>query len=217
MPKAAIINVGDRFGKWTVLSDVCHTSSNGKTRFHECQCDCGVVKQVCRSAIFAAGRRNGGCPHCWAPKGSRAKDGMKKCSRCSTMKTIEEFHKSIRTSDGLTDYCRSCRKDRGLRKAHGISLSEYTAMQELQGGVCAICSRHGSEFKKGLCVDHDHDTGAIRALLCPNCNTSIGLMQDDANLLVAAADYLRKHSRCLFQNHDQGKAMHSLPDACQTK
>lgn len=65
-------------------------------------------------------------------------------------------------------------------------------MLEAQGGVCAICK--GPETKpnaKYLAVDHDHATGAVRGLLCNNCNRAIGLLGDDAERLIAGADYLR--------------------------
>ena len=68
-------------------------------------------------------------------------------------------------------------------------------MLEAQGGVCAICekperstSRYG-RIKK-LAVDHDHDTGAVRGLLCANCNKGIGNLGDDPDILIAGAAYL---------------------------
>ena len=62
-----------------------------------------------------------------------------------------------------------------------------------QNGCCAICGRHEAEFKFRLNIDHCHKTGKLRGLICTNCNSGIGNLQDDAELLLKAYDYLRKH------------------------
>lgn len=69
-------------------------------------------------------------------------------------------------------------------------------MLAIQGGVCAICRK---ECKSGreLAVDHDHETGAVRSLLCMNCNRAIGWLQDDPDLLMAATEYLLSHRNVL--------------------
>jgi hypothetical protein len=61
-------------------------------------------------------------------------------------------------------------------------------MYESQGGVCAICSKH--QERRPLNVDHCHNTGTIRGLLCDKCNMAIGLLEDDATLLRKAQEYL---------------------------
>jgi len=65
-------------------------------------------------------------------------------------------------------------RDALLRHRHGITLVEWNRMFEKQGGCCYICGRHQSECKRVLCVDHDHLTGRIRALLCDHCNRKLG-------------------------------------------
>lgn len=47
---------------------------------------------------------------------------------------------------------------------------ERQKMSDLQKQKCAICDRHENEFKKRLCIDHNHKTGKVRALLCYYCN-----------------------------------------------
>jgi hypothetical protein len=84
-------------------------------------------------------------------------------------------------------------------QAAGVDATRYQEMLREQGGVCAICGqteRHcdGLSGKpKDLAVDHDHVTGAIRALLCSACNTAIGLFNDDEGLLAKAQTYVLYH------------------------
>lgn len=70
-------------------------------------------------------------------------------------------------------------------------------MLAAQNGCCDICGKAESNEIKGkvvsLAVDHDHKTGAIRALLCGNCNRALGLFNDDPALLDAAKAYLARH------------------------
>lgn len=78
-----------------------------------------------------------------------------------------------------------------LKKKYGITLEEYNDLLRQQNNLCAICSRKCSTGNK-LAVDHCHNTGKIRGLLCQGCNTSLGKMNDDPDLLRKAIDYLEK-------------------------
>jgi hypothetical protein len=76
----------------------------------------------------------------------------------------------------------------------GIDYEEYNLILELQGGVCAICgSQSASKYKKiRLYIDHCHKTGLVRGLLCRHCNSVLGFMNDNPELLRKAADYLEE-------------------------
>ena len=78
----------------------------------------------------------------------------------------------------------------------GLTIEDYNIMFKKQNGCCAICNKHILELnqkkKKHLCIDHNHDTGAIRGLLCDKCNRGIGLLQDDKEILLNAYNYLCK-------------------------
>ncbi len=76
-----------------------------------------------------------------------------------------------------------------LRRKYGVGLTEYEALLDAQGGVCRICGEPRPEVRT-LHVDHDHDTGAIRGLLCFRCNNAIGDLRDDYDLVRKLADYL---------------------------
>ena len=82
------------------------------------------------------------------------------------------------------------RRDYDLKKAYGIVYKDYENMLKFQKGLCAICGVDGDSTKKGLYVDHNHDTGKVRALLCSKCNTSLGGVGDSIELLQKAIDYL---------------------------
>lgn len=74
-------------------------------------------------------------------------------------------------------------------KRYGLTVEQLDAMTAAQGGLCAVCSRQPG--KKGLAVDHHHATGVVRGLLCSSCNTAIGLLRDDPELMEKAAQYAR--------------------------
>lgn len=140
---------------------------------------------------------------------------MKTCPRCQTAKEPSEFYKNRKRPDGLQDWCKTClnaanskvgddgltslqrwnkknpeRQPSYMRKwKYGLTTEQFNAMLAEQGGACAICR----DSEKKWCVDHDHATGKVRAILCYCCNIAIGNLGDSARLASAAAEYLTKH------------------------
>ncbi len=132
-----------------------------------------------------------------------AKDKMKTCCTCRVPKKLDEFHKCANSSDGHMYECKPCSKirrtERHLRSRYddlvrrrfylyGITKDQYEDLLVKQNGVCAICL--SLDLKKTLCVDHDHQTGRIRGLLCSKCNKGLGLFGDTRDLLLKAVKYL---------------------------
>ena len=72
-----------------------------------------------------------------------------------------------------------------LKRRYGIGADEFDELVRLQGGVCAVCGRPDPEH-----VDHSHETGAVRGILCFNCNGGLGQFRDSIDALLAAAAYL---------------------------
>lgn len=81
-------------------------------------------------------------------------------------------------------------RDLRLRREFGITLVQYKAVSKHQGGKCAVCKRPATDFKNNLAVDHCHETGLVRGLLCWKCNKLVGVSGDDARKLKNASIYL---------------------------
>ena len=78
-----------------------------------------------------------------------------------------------------------------LKRKYGLTIEQYDAMLEAQGGVCAICGEKPGDLT--LHVDHHHESGAVRKRLCVRCNNALGLFRESHELFQAAADYLNGH------------------------
>lgn len=92
--------------------------------------------------------------------------------------------------------CPVCRREGGTarhrQRKYGLSLEGLAQLKEQQNNQCGIC---GCWLTEGLLVvDHDHDTGVVRGLLCRWCNLAIGFLKDDAELVERAVSYLNQTS-----------------------
>lgn len=124
------------------------------------------------------------------------------CTNCGVVKGHDEyFHYTAKGKQYRRGRCKACYSDenydRVLKRQWGLTREEYDAALERQGGVCAICggeevaiSKHGN--RQRLSVDHCHETGQLRGLLCMKCNTAIGKFDDDCGKLESAIDYLKE-------------------------
>lgn len=75
-------------------------------------------------------------------------------------------------------------------KRNNLTLDEYHAMAEGQDFSCAICS----DDRRSLRIDHCHETGKVRGLLCDSCNGGLGLFRDSIARLTGAQGYIHKHA-----------------------
>ena len=93
------------------------------------------------------------------------------------------------------------KKDRDLKSKYGIDVARYEEMLKEQENKCACCGvsleelseKYPNSFHKALVVDHDHETGKVRGLLCSSCNTLIGYLEKRKELIPKAYDYIEKH------------------------
>lgn len=125
------------------------------------------------------------------------------CIKCERDKPNTEF--SFRSvSKGLRHYtCKACHRALSrvshLKRTFSISQDQYNMMLRDQDGCCALCG--GPETQdKNLAVDHCHSSGTVRALLCQACNTGMGKLREDPELIRAAADYVEEHLGAMILN-----------------
>lgn len=119
-----------------------------------------------------------------------------KILECQRKWLIKNKEKHIKNSKLWYQNNKDRVRDNQLKRQFGISLEEYNKILDNQSGVCHLCGGGPDVKSKKLAVDHDHETGKIRALLCRGCNVGIGNLKDDFNLLRKAADYIEKFKNC---------------------
>lgn len=143
-------------------------------------------------------------PDSFVVRGADGEIILLECGACRERKEPSEFSRDRTRPTGYRYRCKRCQPPRGKQNRrnrfrlnqYGTSLTvgEYEAMVQRQGGLCAIC---GGTNKNGrrLSLDHCHKTGKVRGLLCNNCNTGLGLFRDSQTALAAALAYLREHQQ----------------------
>jgi hypothetical protein len=139
---------------------------------------------------------------------------LKVCSKCKIEKETSAFHKDKQHSDGFNSQCKSCKREfrlawnakhpesrkqtyfkHDLKRHYGISVEQYNTMFNAQNGCCASCGIVQDQMKRKFAVDHDHQTGVVRALLCDRCNPALGYMQDSLEMIEQLAAYLKKFKK----------------------
>lgn len=139
----------------------------------------------------------------------------KVCNHCNVKKDVSDFKKGKGYKDGIRPQCIECArkynlqsfhknkhkhpynyeedKNRKLQRAYGISYQQYLEMLDAQDGKCAICGTEDTGKRKAFAVDHCHECGEVRGLLCSNCNTGIGNLREDIEIMERAIAYVRYH------------------------
>jgi hypothetical protein len=118
-----------------------------------------------------------------------APEGHKHCQRCGEVKSHSEWHRNATASDGLATRCKACRAEEArasyFQRQYGITEADRDEMIRSQMGICSICLA-----APAVHVDHCHETGRVRGVLCFNCNSAIGKLGDDPDTLRRAIAYL---------------------------
>lgn len=148
--------------------------------------------------ILLVPRRRGDPPTCHPDRAHHSKGLCEKCYNRESHRrwyAIPENRARARTKSRIwrttnperarnTDYAKH------VQRKFGITTEQYNVMFAFQQGKCKICEKVPTT-KRRLCVDHDHDSGAIRSLLCHHCNSGIGQFFESENLLLRAITYLK--------------------------
>lgn len=133
------------------------------------------------------------------------------CSDCKTHKDPENFSKNKSKKTGFHNICKPCsnnrkamynieypekRRQSQIKYDFGISWEMYELKFKSQNGCCAICATP-LKLHKGIdsdfdvaCVDHNHQTGEVRGLLCTDCNLGLGKFKDSLTFIQSASEYL---------------------------
>jgi hypothetical protein len=126
---------------------------------------------------------------------------MKLCSHCKIEKDLSEYYRNPSSKDGLRYVCKPCARkqykeyyptrgrDSQLKRTYGITLSQRNELIEQQEGKCKICKVELAGGKHTH-IDHDHNTGRIRGILCNHCNVGIGMFKNDKELVHKIIEYL---------------------------
>ena len=156
---------------------------------------------------------------------TQGQDKYKTCSTCKEARPIDWYCKNVSEKDGMSHQCKTCRQttariyrqsERGkmikknqrkktvaggkyhdsyrganLKRKYGITLADYNNMFESQAGECKTC--HKKYIR--LCVDHNHESGQVRGLLCPACNNAIGFVRESQETLENIIAYLSDFNR----------------------
>lgn len=141
----------------------------------------------------------------------------KTCTKCLQEKPYSEFTIDNSKKNNIYSACKVCvrnyqrelyskteykikRRVRDLKKKYGITEKEYHTLLQKSNWSCSICGLHEINLQekhpksRGLHVDHNHDNGKVRGLLCQNCNSLLGQARDKIEILESAIHYLKKHA-----------------------
>lgn len=131
---------------------------------------------------------------------------MKECSKCGKVKALDLFRKHPGRKNGVAGDCKECfneykrqwrssnrdkqqaQQQRDRLREYGLTQEEYDLLQVAQGGICPICVRACDDWH----IDHNHETGEVRGLLCRDCNWALGHFSDNAARMTRAQAYLEQ-------------------------
>ncbi len=130
--------------------------------------------------------------------------GYRQCKKCTAIKARAAYLKRKAEDPAkIREHKRKWRmtnrekhlagmRRRSLKRLYGILPEQYDAMFAAQNGCCAICLRSETQIGRRLHVDHCHDTGTVRKLLCGNCNSAIAKLQHSPEIMRKAASYIEE-------------------------
>jgi len=137
---------------------------------------------------------------------------MRTCNICGETKSLTEYY--VNNKGNLHGKCKKCyvkrqqekydplkKRNENLKRCYGITIEDYNEMLEKQDGKCATCGSTETAGRKSgrggaadvFAVDHCHDTGKVRGLLCHRCNRAMGLLGDNTQIIQSMIEYLQEN------------------------
>jgi len=124
------------------------------------------------------------------------------CSRCQKERKIRLSQKPCEKHEGVSRMangaCPECQEEKRLIRIYGITMKDYVRMVLDQNAECANTNCHiilepgkslGGNRATG-CIDHNHETGEIRGILCSGCNTALGMLREDSAIILGLNEYI---------------------------
>lgn len=153
------------------------------------------------------------CSLCQSPLSDLSRTG--KCEKCRRKEYAREHRKKL--SNDL-------KKKYRLKSRYGLTPEEFKALYEAQRGLCCLCLTQLEDPH----VDHCHETGVVRGILCKQCNLGLGYFKDDPQRMFRAIEYLAHQTakpligisighKCLLRGDGQGNSLDSGRGGSATK
>lgn len=129
-------------------------------------------------------------------------------TKCKEEKSLFEFNNHKNGKYGKHHYCKICLrsekneryknnevyqtkiKENNYKRNYNLTLETRNKLLEQQGGCCKICDKNLNINKKSTHIDHCHKTGEVRGILCNNCNTTLGKVNEDIVILKKMIEYI---------------------------
>lgn len=172
---------------WSILRFCASLNSN-----HGGPLEFSMTKQKREVVMGLTGRQLGGAKKAAKVAGmsveewiSRRQQGQARCYRCKEWKAIELFQLDRSRKGERSSLCKACVSVASRSTIYGVHWSRLSAMLK---GDCQLCGRSHDKMH----VDHDHETGEFRGILCSRCNTGLGLFLDSVEMLKKAIVYLER-------------------------
>lgn len=130
---------------------------------------------------------------------------MKKCPSCKSDKSLDNYWKGQYSCIDCTKEKQKTRwvsrtpkkrLEQHLKYKYNVTIFELEEMLKEQDNKCSICKSKLPDLliyedrRRGYAIDHNHDTGKVRGILCLNCNTLLGMAKDNKDILLEAINYL---------------------------
>lgn len=144
----------------------------------------------CKNHPSRRARARGLCGTCFNRRDEAARTLLKERLKSKYWKNPEKYRAKVRAYQASLplDVRRKHNRKALLKRKYGITPEVYDQLLKKQDGVCAICKQPPTS-ERSLCVDHNHERGTIRGLLCTKCNTRLGIIEADWPLTVALMTY----------------------------